>query len=82
MDNDTLQVILSRINDLHQTLNRRSDSIETKIENFVSKDDCEISRKNCTKKAEIKVKLITAVGGVVLGIIGSVIALLKLDIFN
>jgi low affinity Fe/Cu permease len=76
--------------DMNQKLNRidnKFDSIEDKLDELITVEDCKKNRKFCIenlqlKRSEMSIKTITAIGGVVTGTIAAssaiVIAILKI----
>jgi hypothetical protein len=76
MDERVLDMILENVKDLKSDLVERMDRIENKLDNVVTKEDCQAKRDTCSngqllevKKSEMSIKKIIAIGGVVTGTI-------------
>jgi len=82
-----LDIILDTIKDLKTDTVERMGRMENKIDQIVTKEECQANRKNCMhtteiQKSEISVKKIIAIGGVVTGTIttsaAAVVTILKI----
>ncbi|MDD5551529.1 MAG: hypothetical protein PHS34_09735 [Candidatus Omnitrophica bacterium] len=82
---DNVDLIVARIEDLKEHLINRLDGIEKRLDNVVTKSDCEARRANCVnpvQKAELDIKKVTLIGGVITGtitaLVSGVITIIKL----
>lgn len=76
MIQDNFNHLRADFNSRLDRFDRRFDKIEGQLNDYVSKENCKKNRENCLRnleisKSEISIKKVTAIGGVVTGVISA-----------
>jgi len=69
MDNQIINMINKNIENLRAETMEGFKQVNKKLDDMVSKEQCQSNRNNCNKKAEWSIKRITAVSGAITGIL-------------
>lgn len=65
-----VEMVQENFRNLREDLTHRLDRIESKIDKFVTKEDCKKNRQNCVRQttiqqSELSLKKVTAIGGII-----------------
>jgi ABC-type phosphate transport system auxiliary subunit len=69
MDSQVITMINKNVETLRTEVREEFKQVNQKLDNMVSKEQCQANRNNCNKNVEWSVKKITAISGAVTGIL-------------